>query len=159
MNFTRIEDLAAVARNSGRVFRRATATTLRHSRETTHLCSPKLTHSGRGPTGRFGWPRHAAFAADDNATQAGYRKQETYAPAARMMSPAPRHATWQNLFSAWATLNEQRWVISRERRGSDWQSCSIFGSPPGGEPDPAGHTSTGRVGGGHPLERVARVAR
>ncbi len=34
-----------------------------------------------------------------------------------MMSPAPRHATWQNLFSAWATLNEQRWVISRERRG------------------------------------------
>ena len=36
-------------------------------------------------------PCHAAFAADDNATQTGYGKQETCAPAARMMYPAPRH--------------------------------------------------------------------
>ena len=43
--------------------------TLRHSREITHLCSPDVTRSGRRSARRFGKPRHAAFAADDNVTQ------------------------------------------------------------------------------------------
>ena len=91
---------------------------LRHSRETTHLCSPKVTHQTACSAARFGPRCHAAFAADDNATPTGYGKQETCPPAARMMSPAPRRATWQSQFSGWATLNEQRWVVSRECRGA-----------------------------------------
>ncbi len=75
------------------------------------------------PKGCFGWPCHAAFAADDNAPPTGLTETRDLRACSAHDDTSHRRATWQSVFSVWSTLNEQRWSTFRERRGPD---CAGF---------------------------------
>ena len=93
---------------------------LRHSREITQLCSPNVIPSGRRSARRFGWRRHAAFAADDNATQlATGNMRLTRLGGDDVTDRALRHVA-EPVFGV-VNSNEHRWSTFRERRGPPMQ--------------------------------------
>src|SRR5450759_4137718 len=124
---------------------------LRHSREMTLLCSPKVTHhhgqlggvlspgkSAFLPCGKCcaGWPcrpwgsipspAHADSPCNVSALRAfgADDGKSTRTPAAWMISLAPFLALRQNVFFVWVSLSEQKWVILAERRGCSHGSVS-----------------------------------
>jgi hypothetical protein len=87
---------------------------LRHSREMTQVCSPKVTHQDGSEIG--------PYRSGNGLAVTGFVRprwnQGICAPSARMISSTPFVARGQKVFFGWVTLSEHKWVTFGERRGT-----------------------------------------
>jgi hypothetical protein len=110
---------------------------LRHSREVTQVCSPKVTRR-IGEKGPVAGIMHGTRGSARPREAGNLHAFGVGLPSAWMKSLGWFLALGQGLFFGWVTLREQTWVTSRERRGSGrfggtntCRFCSLRAAAPG----------------------------